>query len=32
MPDHIKKKILMFFVKTSVPRIIAAEREEVKQK
>ncbi|MEK4148960.1 hypothetical protein NST02_18015 [Robertmurraya sp. FSL W8-0741] len=29
-PKHIKEKILMFFLKTSVPRIIEAERKAKK--
>lgn len=35
MPDHVKEKIILFFLKTSVPRILAEERknkEEVKAK
>lgn len=27
-PDHIKEKILLFFLKTSVPRIIEKKRGE----
>jgi len=25
MPDHVKEKILLFFLKTSVPRILEKE-------
>lgn len=28
MPNHIKKQILLFFLKTSVPRIIAEEQRK----
>jgi len=30
--EHAKEKILLFFLKTSVPRILAAEREAKKEK
>lgn len=32
MPEHIKKKLIMSFIKTSVPRIIKEEREKQKQR
>lgn len=28
MPDHVKKKILLFFLKNSVPRLIDKNRKE----
>ena len=31
MPDHVKKKILLFFVDYSVPRILAEERKKKKE-
>lgn len=31
MPDHIKEKIIMFFIENSVPQIIEAERKERKE-
>lgn len=30
MPDHIKKKLLIIFAQTSVPRIIREERNKQK--
>lgn len=29
-PDHVKKKILMFFMRTSLPRILKEEAEAEK--
>ncbi len=31
MPDHIKKKLLMIFAQTSVPRILREERNKQKK-
>lgn len=31
MPEHVKEKILMFFLKTSVPRIIEEERKKKRE-
>lgn len=31
MPDHIKKKLLMIFAQTSVPRILREERNKQKE-
>jgi len=31
MPDHVKEKIILFFLKTSVPRILAEERKAKKE-
>lgn len=31
MPDHIKKKILYFFLENTVPLIIEENRKEAKQ-
>lgn len=28
-PEHVKEKILFFFLRTSVPRLIEKKREEV---
>jgi hypothetical protein len=30
MPEHIKRKILMFFLRTSVPRVIQENRKKKK--
>lgn len=32
MPDHIKIRMLKFFAKHSVPRILEEKRKEVKEK
>ena len=32
MPEHIKRKVLMFFLETSVPRILKAKKEKEEAK